>query len=325
MDLLRHALASAAILLPVAASACALEDGAEPSPFGVHADTLRPCIGCNWGPPLLNSHGLNGISVAALDTHGLTYGGWRLSEVAAVGDLGIADRVLHDVHAEDGVLFGLDARDTPVSGAGFVGSRWVVEMEATAEKEVMEIVDFVADPASSRYTFLASAGPTVPDAKFYTCPKDDETGEFSAVVFADIDVDANTGTHFERPNTMYFACVSAAVGKAAMWGYSPWATDADTHQTASRMVRADYCGVGRPYTKAGTPLQIEDVIGIHRFSDPGRDTEALWGPQGAECIKVPRFVDASEVSCAGVDVPFCAAQDAFGDWKGALLWSKLAQ
>lgn len=326
MPLLRHVIAFTALLFgPL--SGCALEGDAEPSPLDTPADTFRPCPSCSWGPPLLNSHGLNGVEVSALDTNGENYDGWRLREVALPDDLGLYTRELHGVHAEDGVLYGQDAWGTTISGAGFVGSRWTVAVAETGQKEVMEIIQYTDVDGPSRYTFIVTdVAAGVTDPKNYTCPESEPgSGDFAAVLFADLDVDPDTGTHFERANTIYFGCTEAAVGKSAMWGYSPWDTDDQTHQTASRAVRADYCGVGESYTVTGTKLQLADIFGINGFGDPNADTEAFWGPEGALCIKVPRYADVQDVACAGTSVPFCSVEDDLKDWKGALLWSKVGQ
>lgn len=296
--------------------ACVSEPSSDP-------DADFRCASCKWGPPLLNSHAVNGVEVSALDTTGAYYDGWRLVEVYVIADGKDANHLVHDVHAVEGVLYGTDDWGTVFSGDDFVGSLWTVEVEETSTKEVMEVIQFLPDPTAARYTFIATAtSQGVTDTKVYTCPKEEDTGEFSVVIFGDLDVDPDKGTHMERSKTMYFACSAAAVGKAAVWGYSPWATDEATHQTASRAVRADYCGDGVSYTYQGTPLQLTDAFGINQFSDPQAETEAMWGPEGAQCIKVPRKVDVSEVACAGNSVPFCSG-DGFEEYKDALLWSKV--
>lgn len=304
-------------LLTTLLLACAADPAAEPE------ESDFRCAHCVWGPPLLNSHGVNGVPVAAMDTTGAFHDGWRLSEVVAAGDLGVINRKLHDVHAEDGVLYGLDDWGTVVSGQEFIGSLWTIELEATGVKEFMEIHAYHPDPDAARYTFIASASSQGVDApKFYTCPKDEDTGDYSAVLFTDLDVDLDTGKHLSRPDTIYFACAAAAVGKAAVWGYSPWSTSAGTHQIASRAVRADYCGNGQSYTESGTPLQLSDVFGINVFSDPSQDTEALWGKKGAICLTTPRRVQADEVVCDGDKLPACTDMD-FKNTPAAELSSKV--
>jgi hypothetical protein len=306
--------------LPIALflAACAVDEPSEPD-----AGDFR-CVSCKWGPPLLNSHAVNGVEVSALDTTGAYYDGWRLVDVYLLADRGAADHRVHDVHAIDGVLYGTDDFGTQFSGEDFVGSLWTVEVEETGTSELMEVIDFFPDPSAARYTFIASnSSQGITEPKLYTCPIDEDTGEFAVVIFGDLDVDPQTGTHSDRPQTMYFGCAAAAVGKSAVWGYSPWATTKDAHQTASRAVRADYCGDGISYTQTGTPLQLTDVFGINSFSNPAADTEAMWGPAGATCIKVPRRADISEVTCAGDTLAFCGDGDTFQDHKAALLWSKV--
>ena len=132
------------------------------------------------------------------------------------------------------------------------------------------------------------------------------------------------GRRPERANTIYFACVSGAVGKAAQWGYTPWATDDDTHQTATRAVRADYCGDGDPHTIQGTGLQITDIFHIYEFTDAQRPTEAMWGPSGAMCLETTRLgEDPETILCNGAPLPTCAGNDGFGNWPSALIWTKL--
>lgn len=310
----RRALALTALLL----AACAVDDAWDPGEI-----EFRPCANCKWGPPLLNSHGVNGVPVAAMDMLGEFHDGWRLVDVYAAGDLGIPSRKLHGVHVEDGVLYGQDDWGAILSADDFIGSLWIIELEQDGSHESMKIISFHPDPDAARYTFIASASSLGVDApKFYTCPKDEDTGEYSAVLFDDLDVDKDTGTHMPRPDTIYFACAAAAVGKAAVWGYSPWSTDPTTHQIASRAVRADYCGSGQSYTAAGTPLQLSDVFGLNAFADPSRKTEAFWGKHGAICLGTPRRVEPWEVVCEDGPLPPCKVAD-FEGQPAAVLWSKV--
>lgn len=103
-----------------------------------------------------------------------------------------------------------------------------------------------------------------------------------------------------------FSCVNAAVGKCALWGYRPWASHtetlgessasrslADWHQACTRLVRADYCGNGKPHTRDGTPINVWDDIGI-QAKDTSTSTQnwtfdAQWGVDGAHCINRTRW------------------------------------
>jgi len=116
--------------------------------------------------------------------------------------------------------------------------------------------------------------------------------KFHAYHFSDIDVDANTGHFAEKADTMYVACFSGMVGKAARWGYGTWDTGMQVHEIATRVGRADYCGTGHSYTQEGNPLQIEDVYGISGFDDESFPYEAAWSIEDgrATCLHVPRHV-----------------------------------
>jgi hypothetical protein len=96
-----------------------------------------------------------------------------------------------------------------------------------------------------------------------------------------------------------FACTSGAIGKCIRFGYKPWKTVdgvslRDHHQACMRMVRADYCGDGRPHTRDGTRIDMWDRLGIQvreQSTEHPEVFEAAWGPQGAEYVNVPRWSD----------------------------------
>jgi hypothetical protein len=96
-----------------------------------------------------------------------------------------------------------------------------------------------------------------------------------------------------------FACTSGAIGKCIRFGYKPWKTVdgvalARYHAACIRMVRADYCGDGRPHTVDGTWIDIWDGLGIQtRDQRPGHPEvfEAAWSPTGAAYLNMPRWSD----------------------------------
>ena len=69
-------------------------------------------------------------------------------------------------------------------------------------------------------------------------------------------------------------CTSGAQGKCVRMGYSPWrnAPDGrplrDWYNACVRMLRGDYCGDGRTYTRDGTIIDTYDHIGV-QTSDGG--------------------------------------------------------
>jgi hypothetical protein len=119
--------------------------------------------------------------------------------------------------------------------------------------------------------------------------------------------DPQTGSYVDDRNAFTFACENAAVGKCVVFGYRPWTTaeECDSygrcreqplsawHQACTRMIRADYCGDGRPHTRNGTSINIWDPLGI-QLREPlkGVSLEAEWTQEGAVCIQRTRWLRA---------------------------------
>ena len=94
-----------------------------------------------------------------------------------------------------------------------------------------------------------------------------------------------------------FNCTSGAHVKCLRMGHAPWKTGAQgqslapVHQACTRMMRADYCGTGQPFTVAGRQLQVfgkGDATPEHLFGQ----FEALWGENGAICLARARVPGA---------------------------------
>jgi hypothetical protein len=91
------------------------------------------------------------------------------------------------------------------------------------------------------------------------------------------------------------ACLSGAIGKCVRLGYRPERTVdgvslADAHQACVHMVRADYCGDGRPHTVDGTYIHVYDRLGV-QVPAPDRplELEAGWGKDGATWLQATRW------------------------------------
>ena len=290
---------------------------------------LGDCRGCVWGPPVLNTAEANGFSTPEINIASLTSGvGTEKVDLLSVS-VGVDpyQEDLVDLWVADGVLFGTGVSGTPYEGSDFVGSQWALSDNRNGGSPIpttMRVVDFVEDGPRSRYTFTYSSIFTewleVP-----LCALDDETFEETAIVFPDLHVD-DAGTMSAQAGSLLFGCVSGAVGKAAMWGYSPADFGPDGHQAATRAVMADYCGDGTSWTATGTPLQVEDVAGIRAFAAGHLDTEALWTSAGAHCVRTPRLLGTwsyGDISCADHTIPECDPETSLGDVPGALLWTKV--
>jgi hypothetical protein len=103
-------------------------------------------------------------------------------------------------------------------------------------------------------------------------------------------------------NDFELVCTSGAQGKCVRFGYAPWrqAPDGrpmlDWYNACVRMVRGDYCGDGRSFTRDGTIIDIYDRIGVQKSDDdPSFSFEAIWGPDGALCVAHPRIPDVIDL------------------------------
>jgi hypothetical protein len=106
-----------------------------------------------------------------------------------------------------------------------------------------------------------------------------------------------------EPNAFELICTSGAQGKCVGFGYHPWERAAngrpmlDYYNACIRMVRADYCGDGRPFTRDGTVIDVYDRIGVQRSAeDPSMTFEAAWGADGATCVAHTRVPDLIDVN-----------------------------
>ena len=120
------------------------------------------------------------------------------------------------------------------------------------------------------------------------CPPD-STGSVETY-FLQGDWDAR-GRYWPERNGFSLACVSSAAGKCLQLGYLPWRRELlPAFQACTRMVRADYCGDGRSFTREGVVIDVSDDLGI-QFPEPapGMQFEAAWSPDGAICVHHTRL------------------------------------
>lgn len=303
-------------------------DSAEPFP----SDEATPrgsggCRGCVWGPPVLNTNQVNGLSLPELDLSGRIHNGvvflW-----AEIGTDPNRERLV-SVEAVEGIFKGVGESGTFYSGADFVGASFHIEDHRLGSPLAteMRISSFTDDGPRTRYGVVHS-GINPGEGFVPTCALDNETGDHSAVMFQDLHVESD-GTISPRPDTLYFGCTSGAVGKAATWGYAPWIIGDDGHLAAVRSVRADYCGDGSSWTEAGTPLQITDPLVINRFPDSTLPTEAIWSQYGAECVMQPRLsqwnYDDVMIQCTDRFIPMCEEEWGLDDVPNGILWTKIWQ
>jgi hypothetical protein len=107
------------------------------------------------------------------------------------------------------------------------------------------------------------------------------------------------GSKLQDNDRITFACQNYALYKCVDLGYNPWLTKKgksleDHHQACVRMIRADYCGDGQPWTVDGTIINVYDNLGIQKDVS-NWDIEAEWNEHGARCLSHQRIQDMPEV------------------------------
>jgi ADYC domain-containing protein len=119
------------------------------------------------------------------------------------------------------------------------------------------------------------------------------------------------------------------------FGYQPWKMAADRrpmrdyYNACTRLVRADYCGDGRSFTRDGTSIDVWDSVGIQTpdtGDDPAYSFEAGWGADGAVCVartRIPEniILETLKISCPRLAaMPVCDEGSARA--AGALLFNR---
>ena len=137
------------------------------------------------------------------------------------------------------------------------------------------------------------------------------------------------------PGDFELICAGGALGKCVRWGYHPWETGAGGrsmrayYDACVRMVRGDYCGDGRGWTRTGMTIDLFDDIGIQAAesrADPTFSFEAGWTPAGAVCVahtRVPENITVEQLRslCPRLAQPTLCDED-YARAAGALLYNR---
>lgn len=137
------------------------------------------------------------------------------------------------------------------------------------------------------------------------------------------------------PEDFELICTSGAQGKCVRFGYHPWERTPDGnsmrdhYNSCVRMVRADYCGDGRSWTRDGTLIDMWDDYGIQKpdiLGVPALSFEAGWKPDGAVCVahtRIPENITLDKLMAACprlTTMPTCT--EALARTAGALLFNR---
>lgn len=109
------------------------------------------------------------------------------------------------------------------------------------------------------------------------------------------------GSWSADPDRFTLGCRFTAIAKCVELGYKPWlsaggAPLAPYHVACTRMIRADYCGDGTPYTFNGQHINVYDDLGIQDDAESW-PVDAEWTPDGARCVERSRQFTGARPTC----------------------------
>jgi hypothetical protein len=265
-------------LSTLSALTLALVAGCDPAASPAAADTIEfrdcpdtqtfPCkVGCpcTWNGPWL-SYGM----FTSIDVTGKFFLDKTLNHIALAG------APITDFSAPGGLPTGT-YKGQVVSGAAMIGMSLVVS-EGT-RYATYTLTDIELGEGTSPVHRL-----WFEDEVHQPVCTDADANPMPVILLEDMYWDT-TGTRQDRPDTLTFACERGALGKAMHeWGYSAYDPAlAPYHQTATRMLRADYCGTGGTWATEGTAIVGADTYTLH--PDPiGGVLEAVWNEDGPVCL-----------------------------------------
>ena len=200
-----------------------------------------------------------------------------------------------------------------VQGAALVGSVLVVAVGgATLRVRIADVEHDARDPRGEvlLYDFRVIA----PDGAEEPLCRPDPDGRRLGLPLAG----RSDSAGILRPgagNEFELVCTAGARGKCVRFGYAPWRETPDGrpmldwYNACVRMMRGDYCGDGRPFTRDGTIIDIYDRIGVQKSDgDPSFSFEAVWGPGGALCVAHPRIPEIIDLEGLARACPRLAAK-----------------
>jgi hypothetical protein len=135
---------------------------------------------------------------------------------------------------------------------------------------------------------------------------EDYTGSLigRAVIFrGDLYTDYQVSLSPSNDTAFNIACVGTDLHKLHMLRHTSAASGDTSSPTVSerqallRLLTADYCGTGHPFTENGTPIRFGSsnpdyqptIESLYRLDNKVSSVEAMWTKDGASCITAPRL------------------------------------
>ncbi len=160
----------------------------------------------------------------------------------------------------------------------------------------VRVINFKTDPAGGQMFDIHKVNLQNNELLAPICETSSKGDRF-ARVYDHLSINVNTGAATDTPDVFHLACTASAPGKSALYGYLP--DQRDEFLLANRVIRADYCADGHPYTFPGNALVIRDnfspgqegatLADVYDYAAAeGLALEAMWDERGIICVDTPR-------------------------------------
>jgi ADYC domain len=279
------------VTLPL--SACVLGDPEDIDDSGEYDDfDLDEAIG-ETTQEVLTSNGMsiNGMSINGMSINGMSINGMSINGMSING-----------MSINGSQLSGVKSNGTAISGTGFVGASMTGTLTSGGAVSLrVDSAQLLPAPNNDVWAYGMSyqlAGtttwsPMCGSSATLAVPLSGTWNLGSGVV--------GGGSWTNSSTKFTFGCRGAALAKCVELGYKPWkivngVSLRNHHQACVRMIRADYCGDGKPWTQDGTPINIYDSLNIQTDAAEFK-LDAEWVPAGARCIYKLRDFQVNKPSC----------------------------
>ncbi|MCA9705000.1 MAG: hypothetical protein KDK70_04010 [Myxococcales bacterium] len=198
---------------------------------------------------------------------------------------------------------GPQAGDTEyvLRGEDLVGLELSFDMkdpEANWYSVVLEVVGHMVDESGNDLYELDRVDP-VTGNHVSLCEQSAAYGRFARIT-SGLHIEGETGdVDIAAPSLRHIGCIASVPAKAMLLGYAATAETYDEFVLATRVVRADYCADGHPYTYPGNLFATDDnldgpkTLAEVEAAHDGQVLEAVWDVNGVLCVGTPRADNTS--------------------------------
>jgi hypothetical protein len=228
-----------------------------------------------------NGMSFNGISFNGISFNGISFNGTSFNGASLTG-VGV-----NGVSATGAAIKAGATSGPPLSGSTLVGSTWTgTTSTGTTVKLRLDSAAAGASPNADLWFYGVSYQTSTGWSPL--CGIDSVTGKpIQAVSVAGVwTATASDATHYSTSSTQFsLSCRGVTIGKCVELGYKTYKGYTNQLQSCVRLLRADYCGTGKPHTVDGTQVNLYDNVGV-QLDTQSWLAEAEWTPNGARCVNI---------------------------------------